>query len=158
MIYLRQADAQGGLHGATKREGARPSPRKGEEARRCRSPLETDSNTSNFSMPFQNQFSLSLELTRIAPVGLLLSKAGQALMSLARDLQDSGSGIVIGEDLANVFGRCRISLAMALSFKTIILQSHDPPTLSENGISLVSGVGPTVARAFQESPYYATIV
>ncbi|KAK4692938.1 hypothetical protein P7C71_g4363, partial [Lecanoromycetidae sp. Uapishka_2] len=109
-------------------------------------------------MPFQDQFSLSLELTRIAPVGLLVSKAGQALMNLARELQNSGSDIVIEEDLANVFGRCRISPQMASSFKTVILQSGGPPTILDSGIALVSGVGPTVARALQESPYYATVV
>lgn len=109
-------------------------------------------------MPFQNQFSLTLELTRIAPVGLLLSKAGQALMGLARDLQNSGSDIVIEEDLANIFGRCRISPIMASSFKTVILKSCGTPTLLDSGIALVSGAGPTVARAIQESPYYATII
>ena len=109
-------------------------------------------------MPFQNQFALSLELTRVAPVGLIVSKAGQALMRLARDLQNSGSDIVIEEDLANIFGRCEISSILASSFKTVIAQSDGPPTLLDGGIALVSGAGPTVIRGLQESPYFATVV
>jgi hypothetical protein len=38
-------------------------------------------------MVFQNQFSLSVELTKLVPVSLVASKAVEAIMSLARDLQ-----------------------------------------------------------------------
>jgi hypothetical protein len=38
-------------------------------------------------MVFQNQFSLSVELTKLVPVSLIASKAAEAIMSLARDLQ-----------------------------------------------------------------------
>jgi hypothetical protein len=38
-------------------------------------------------MVFQSQFSLSLELTKLVPVSLVASKAAEAIMSLARDLQ-----------------------------------------------------------------------
>lgn len=39
-------------------------------------------------MPMDNQFSLSLELTRLAPLGLAaISKTYEGAMKLARDLQ-----------------------------------------------------------------------
>ncbi len=79
-------------------------------------------------------------------------------MRLARDLQNSGSDIVIEEDLVNIFGRCEISSILASSFETVIIQSGGPPTLLDGGIALVSGAGPTLVRGLQESPYYATIV
>ena len=109
-------------------------------------------------MPFGSQFALSLELTRIAPVGLVTTKAAEALMSLARNLQNSGSDIVIEEDLADVFGRCRISGSLASSFKTVILNHGKPTRIFDDMIALVDGPGPTVGRALQDSPYLATVI
>ena len=70
--------------------------------------------------PFSNQFSLSLELTRLVPLGLA---ASDAVMNLARSLRNSGSDIVIEEDLATVFGRRRISPHMTTSFRTLVARS-----------------------------------
>lgn len=56
-------------------------------------------------MPFATQFALSLEATSLVPLTLTAAtSAVGALMNLARDLQNSGSDIVVEEDLANVFG------------------------------------------------------
>ena len=44
-------------------------------------------------------------------------------MRRARDLRHSGSDIVVEEDLANVFGRCSVSLTLSSSFKTVITKS-----------------------------------
>ena len=77
-------------------------------------------------------------------------------MNRARELRHSGSDIVVEEDLANVFGRCRISPALASSFKTVITTSSSNVSLLE-GIRLQGGPGPTVVRAFQESPYFAMV-
>lgn len=60
-------------------------------------------------MPFSSQFALSLEVTRLVPVPLVVNKVYEAIMNLARDLQNSGSNIVIEQDLADVFGRSKIS-------------------------------------------------
>lgn len=38
-------------------------------------------------MSFSNQFSLSLEVTRLVPISLVAKKAVEAVMSLARELQ-----------------------------------------------------------------------
>lgn len=43
-------------------------------------------------MPFSSQFALSLELTKLIPLGLAAaSNATEALLSLARDLQVAAS-------------------------------------------------------------------
>ena len=109
-------------------------------------------------MPFSNQFALSLEITRLVPMRLVESKTYETVMSLARDLQNSGSDIVIEEDLADVFGRNRISSKFASSFTTVIKQSGTTIHPLCEGISLVGGVGPTVGRAFKHTPYFSTIV
>lgn len=80
-------------------------------------------------------------------------------MNCARDLHCSGSDIVVEEDLAKVFGRSRISLALSSSFKTVVTRSTSSVPLMER-IMLQGGPGPTVIRAFQpqELPYFATVV
>ncbi|CAF9921584.1 hypothetical protein IMSHALPRED_005210 [Imshaugia aleurites] len=78
-------------------------------------------------------------------------------MSRARDLRHSGSDIVVEEDLANIFGRCRISLTLTSSFKTIVTKSTSNVPLLER-IMLQGGPGPTVIRAFHETPYFAMVV
>lgn len=109
-------------------------------------------------MAFSNQFALSLELTRLLPpIAWATNKAANAVMSRARELRHSGSDIVVEEDLANIFGRCRISLTLTSSFKTVITRSTSNVPLVER-ITLQGGPGPTVIRAFQESPYFAMVV
>ncbi|KAI4190440.1 MAG: hypothetical protein LQ346_004910, partial [Caloplaca aetnensis] len=112
-------------------------------------------------MPSINtQFSLGLELTRLIPLNLAASKAAEYIMSLARDLHSSGSDIVIEEDLALIFGRFQIAPELASSFKTIVVRTNSSFSLTE-GISLISGAGPTVSRALltHDNPaYFATVV
>ena len=59
-------------------------------------------------MAFPSQFSISLELTRLLPLGAVTEANGRALIQLARDLRKFGSDIVIEEDIAEVSGRNRI--------------------------------------------------
>ncbi|KAL9629102.1 MAG: hypothetical protein Q9204_005469 [Flavoplaca sp. TL-2023a] len=109
-------------------------------------------------MAFANQFALTVELTRLLPpIGWAANKAGNAIMSRARELRHSGSDIVVEEDLAGVFGRCTISPALTSSFKTIVAKSNSSIPLLE-GIMLQAGPGPTVLRALQEPPYFAMVV
>lgn len=109
-------------------------------------------------MVFSTQFALSLELARILPtVGRATNQAADAIMRRARDLRHSGSDIVVEEDLANTFGRCRISLTLTSSSKTVVTNSTSNVPLLER-ITLQGGPGPTVIRAFQETPYFAMVV
>ena len=64
---------------------------------------------------------------------------------------------MVEEDLANVFGRCRISLTLSSTFRTVITKSTSNVPLIER-ITLQGGPGPTVIRALQESPYFAMVV
>lgn len=109
-------------------------------------------------MPFATQFALSLEATSLVPLALTAAnKAAGALMNLARDLQNSGSDIVVEEDLANAFGRSHIAPQFASSFKTIILEHREATPLVE-GIFIQSGPGPTVTRALKHPPYFSMVV
>ena len=108
-------------------------------------------------MPFSSQFALSLEVTRLVPLGLAVNKAAEAVMSCARDLRHSGSDIVTEEDLANVFGRSRIDASLASSFKTIVCRNGSRVPLWES-IVLQAGPGPTVFRALKEPAYFSMLV
>ncbi len=109
-------------------------------------------------MAFTNQFALTVELTRLLPpIKWAATTAGNAIMSRARELRHSGSDIVVEEDLADVFGRCTISPALASSFKTLVAKGNSNISLIE-GIVLQGGPGPTVLRALQEPPYFAMVI
>lgn len=115
-------------------------------------------------MAFQNQFTLSLELTNVVPaLSFAATKTWDAALSFARQLQSSRSDIVIEEDLAMKFGCCRVADNLARSFRTIVEEQNrqEPLQLVEAGIALISGTGPTVVRALTEGrdrPYFAMVV
>ncbi|MCJ1390074.1 hypothetical protein MMC18_002932 [Xylographa bjoerkii] len=108
-------------------------------------------------MAFSNQFALSLELTRLLPVTWATNKATEAVMIHARDLRNSGSDIVVEEDLVSVLGRNTISPTLTSSFKHIVVKSSFNVPLWE-GITLQSGPGPTALRALRETPYFAMVI
>ncbi|KAL8634974.1 MAG: hypothetical protein Q9228_007489 [Teloschistes exilis] len=109
-------------------------------------------------MAFTSEFALALELASFfPPIKWAVTTAGDAIMSYARELRQSGSDIVAEEELANVFGRCKISSRLASSFKTVVAQSTSNVSLLE-GIMLQGGPGPIVARAFKDSAYFAMVV
>jgi hypothetical protein len=109
-------------------------------------------------MPFQSQFQLGLELTKFIPLDLLGSKATEAVINLAKSLQNSGSDLLVEHDLATIFGRCRLSPQMQSSFRTLVAQSRTEPTVLYESIFLTSGPGPTVARAMKDPPYLSMVV
>ena len=108
-------------------------------------------------MPFQNQFSLSLELTRLLPLGTYADKATQAIVNFGRQLKNSGSDIITEDDLLLVFGRSKISATLESSFKMLVAESSSNRPLFE-GIILQAGPGPTVGRALRERPYFAMVI
>ena len=110
------------------------------------------------NMPFSNQFALSLEVTRLVPMRLVVSKAYETVMSLARDLQNSGSNIVIEEDLADVFGRSRISTQFERSFATVIKKDGTTLHCLCEGRILAGGPGSPVGRALNNTPYLSTVI
>lgn len=108
-------------------------------------------------MPFSNQFSLSLELTRLLPLSTLYDKGAQAIINFGRQLKNSGSDIIVEDDLVLVFGRSKISATLGSSFKTLVAESGSNIPLLE-GIMLQAGPGPTVGRALREPPYFSMVV
>ena len=109
-------------------------------------------------MAFANQYTLTLELARLLPSsGFAAHEPADTIINVARDLRYSGSDLVVERDLASVFGRCRISEALSSSFRTVLAHSSSSIPLIED-ITLHRGPGPTVLRAFQELPYFSTIV
>lgn len=109
-------------------------------------------------MAFSNQFSLSVELTKLIPFGPLASVAGKGLINLIRDLQESGSDILTEEGLAEVFGRNRIEPRFESSFRTAVRQSaiHQIADVAE--LMIEGGPGPTVRRSLKDPIYFRTIV
>lgn len=108
-------------------------------------------------MSFATQFALSLELSRLVPLGAIASKT----MALARDLQNSGSDIVVEEDLVEILGKCRIAPEMESSFRAIVAADPSSSKLCE-AIILQSGPGPTVLRALKKVPqrslYFSMVI
>ncbi|KAI4180401.1 MAG: hypothetical protein L6R41_007260 [Letrouitia leprolyta] len=68
-------------------------------------------------MPFDSQFSLSLEIAKVFPVRQLVQAGAEELVSLVRALRKDGSDFLVKEDLANVFGRGRIEPALEPDFR-----------------------------------------
>ncbi|KAL8724730.1 MAG: hypothetical protein Q9181_006700 [Wetmoreana brouardii] len=105
-----------------------------------------------------NQFSLSLELTKLVPFGSLVNATGHGLVRLLRQIQASGSDFVTEQDLAEVFGRNRIEPLFASTFRTAVKHSliHEISGIAE--LVIEGGAGPTVRRSLSEPGYFAMIV
>ncbi|KFY23763.1 hypothetical protein V491_02416 [Pseudogymnoascus sp. VKM F-3775] len=109
-------------------------------------------------MPLESQFSLSVELTKLVPLGPILNTAGRAVLNLARDLQKSGSDIVVEADLAEVFGRNRIEPRFESTYRTAVKESYTQQLHSLLDIVLEAGAGPTVRRSLTNQAYFSTVV
>ena len=109
-------------------------------------------------MAFSSQFSLSLELTRLLPLGGAVEAGGRALIQLARELQRSGSDIVVEEDLAEVFGRNRIEPHFESTFRTAVRDSSIVQLPRLLDIILEAGAGPTVRRSVNNRIYLSSVI
>ena len=98
-------------------------------------------------MAFSSQFSLSIELTKPLPFGLLASVPGKGLLNLIRELQSSDSDIVTEEGLAEIFGRNWIDVRFASTFRTAVRQSalHQFADVAE--LVIEGGPDPTVIKS-----------
>ncbi|KAK3721567.1 hypothetical protein LTR37_003123 [Vermiconidia calcicola] len=109
-------------------------------------------------MAFSSQFSLSLELTRLLPLGSVATAGGRALIQLTRELRKSGSDIVVEEDLADIFGRNRIHRHFESSFRTAVQGSSIVQIPGLIDIVLEAGAGPTVRRSIHNRAYFASVI
>lgn len=109
-------------------------------------------------MPIESQFSLSLELTKFVPLGPIASALGHGVLALARDLRNTGSDLLVEEDLVAIFGRNRIESQFESSFKTVVRESTSKQLATSLDIFLNAGAGPTVRHSLRDSRYFSTIV
>jgi hypothetical protein len=72
-------------------------------------------------------FQLALELSNVFPVKELVSSAASQILTFARNLRKSGSDMVVEEDLAEVFGRGKVSSELEKKFKdTVKIHTFTP--------------------------------
>ncbi|KAI4284431.1 MAG: hypothetical protein L6R35_004915 [Caloplaca aegaea] len=109
-------------------------------------------------MSLPSQFSLSLELSKLLPLGALIPASSRALVRLLRDLQASGSDFLTEQDLAAVFGRSRIEQRFASTFRTAVKTSVVHRVVNIAELVIEGGAGPTVRRGLSEPAYFSTIV
>lgn len=112
-------------------------------------------------MPFATQLALSIELTRLLPFQPVADAVGASVLNLARDLQRSGSDVVVEEDLALIFGRARIEAHFESGFRTVVAKHSSTQLNSFLDIFLESGAGPTVRRSLRTGSfdiYFSTVV
>jgi len=103
-------------------------------------------------------FQLALELSSVFPVKELVSSAASQILIFARDLRKSGSDVVVEEDLAEVFGRGRVSSELEKKFKDAVNIHTFTPLSKGSQMYLDSGPGPTLIRAFRDRRYFATFI
>lgn len=109
-------------------------------------------------MSWQNQFSLSLELTRaLGPASI--NHAADSIVEFARGLQRTGSDFIIEEDLAAIFARFHIQPQFLEEFKQITVADAKVSKISDFiPIALQAGPGPTVQRALRDPAFMPMIV
>jgi hypothetical protein len=113
-------------------------------------------------MSFSSGFQLSLELTNVFGVARQGVQLAKDFVNLARDLRQSGSDILVEEDLAGIFGRGRIDSQLEKSFKSSVSKDTSRTNLyTGSAISLHAGAGPTVSRALLQKEvreYLSTVI
>jgi hypothetical protein len=112
--------------------------------------------------PFNTQYTLSVELTRLQPIRLLSDKIGTAALSLLRLFQDSGSDVMAENDLARIFECHRIDGNMANIFRSAIVCPQNPLWASLHHLYekvwLDNKPGPTVMRALKQQEYFPMVI
>lgn len=108
-------------------------------------------------MALSSQFSLSVELTKLLPMGPLARVAGRRLLSILREMRDEGYDAVTEEDLAEIFGRNRIDPQFESSFRTAVRHSAVHKVVDIAELMLEAGAGPTVRRSLKEPAYFSNL-
>lgn len=106
----------------------------------------------------QTGFNLALELTNVFPVREGLRALGEIVLKLARDLRKSGSDLVVEADLAQVFGRGKITQQLETTFKETTKITKITPLHDGSEVVLASGPGPTLQHAFRNPDYLSSVL
>jgi len=103
-------------------------------------------------------FQLALELSSVFPIREGVLTAAQYILKLARELRKSGSDLVVEEDLAEVFGRGKVSSELETKFKDATKIANIVPLGGSGEMALESGPGPTLQNAFRDNRYLASVI
>lgn len=106
----------------------------------------------------QSSFQLALELSSVFPIRQAVKAMGDYILKLARDLRKSGSDLVVEEDLAEVFGRGKLSSDLETKFKDTTKITTITPLTPDSEVVLASGPGPTLQNAFRDPRYFSSVV
>ncbi|KAL8902631.1 MAG: hypothetical protein Q9207_004513 [Kuettlingeria erythrocarpa] len=109
-------------------------------------------------MPFTSQFSLSLELAKVFPLGQVVQAGTEQIVGLVRALRKDGSDFLVEEDLANIFGRGRIEPSLEADFRKAVRVGSILPLHADSPISLDSGPGATVRRVLIDRFYMSCVM
>lgn len=109
-------------------------------------------------MPLSVGFQIAVEITKLFPPREVLQSAATNLLNLARDFRKAGSDIVIEEDLAEIFGRLRISGQIERSFHEVFEVQNYVPLSDGCEIVLQPGPGPALSVARRQKRYLVTAV
>ena len=109
-------------------------------------------------MLFTGGLQLSIELSKVFPIGKGVETLATQVLNYARNLRKSGSDVVVEEDLADIFGRGKISPDIEDKFKVAVKLPKVNELHQGCEIRLECGPGPSMVRGFQDSRYLATII
>lgn len=110
-------------------------------------------------MPFTSGIQLSIELTKVFGVA---GDSAKYVLDFVREFRNSGSDILVEEDLACIFGRGRINSQLEQRFKKEVTIDNSRTQLhSSSDLGLHAGPGPTLSRALlrnQGRQYLSTVI
>ncbi|MCJ1388188.1 hypothetical protein MMC18_001033 [Xylographa bjoerkii] len=109
-------------------------------------------------MAFSNNFSLSLELSKIVPLAPIVNVASKNLLAVVRNLQNSGSDWITEHDLGAIFGRCYIDPPFMRTFKNVVKHSNVYQITGIAELVLEIGAGPTVIQALDNAALFSMVV
>ncbi|MCJ1396837.1 hypothetical protein MMC11_000027 [Xylographa trunciseda] len=109
-------------------------------------------------MAFSNNFSLSLELSKIVPLAPIVNIASKNLLAVVRNLQNSGSDWITEHDLGAIFGRCYIDPPFLRTFKNVVRHSKIYQITGVIELVLEIGAGPTVKQALDDAALFSMVV
>ncbi|MCJ1377017.1 hypothetical protein MMC17_000107 [Xylographa soralifera] len=109
-------------------------------------------------MSFSNNFSLSLELSKIVPLAPIVNIASKNLLAMVRNLQNSGSDWITEHDLGAIFGRCYIDPPFLRTFKNVVQHSNIYQIAGIAELILEIGAGPTVKQALDNAALFSMVV
>ena len=109
-------------------------------------------------MSFSNNFSLSLELSKIVPLAPIVNVASKHLLAVVRNLQNSGSDWITEHDLGAIFGRCYIDPPFLRTFRNVVQHSNIYQMAGIAELILEIGAGPTVKQALDNAALFSMVV